>query len=57
MRMLDQFFAESEKLKQMILRENIHIVGLASIFIATKYEDIIPIRIKQLVRDASHSKY
>lgn len=38
-------------------KEDLHLFGLTSIFIASKLEDLIPIRLGHIVRDAAHNKY
>lgn len=38
-------------------KAELHIVGLVSIFIASKQEDVIPIQINQILIDAAHGKY
>lgn len=32
-------------------------IGLAAIFISSKYEDVIPIHMDQIIKDAGHNKY
>lgn len=32
-------------------------IGLGSIFIASKFEDVIPIKLNSLVKDAGHQKF
>eukprot|EP00347_Sterkiella_histriomuscorum_P006784 403351444 len=38
-------------------KADFHIVGLTSIFIASKYEDVQPIFMRQILNEASHGKY
>lgn len=38
-------------------KETLHLYGLTAIFIASKLEDIIPIRLGAIIRDAAHNKY
>lgn len=38
-------------------KSDLHLVGLVSIFISSKYEDVIPIHMEQIIRDAGHGKF
>eukprot|EP00347_Sterkiella_histriomuscorum_P000316 403376348 len=38
-------------------KADLHIVGLTSIFIASKYEDVHPILMRQILNEAAHGKY
>ena len=38
-------------------RIDLHIVGLVSIYLASKFEDVIPIHMHQILNDAGHNKY
>eukprot|EP00347_Sterkiella_histriomuscorum_P019391 403341808 len=38
-------------------KTDFHIVGLTSIFIASKYEDVQPIFMRQILNEAAHGKY
>lgn len=35
----------------------LYLIGLAALFISSKYEDIVPIRMKQIIEDAGHLKF
>jgi hypothetical protein len=37
--------------------QHIHLVGLASMYIGSKYEDIEPLRVTELTRDAAYDKF
>ena len=34
-----------------------HVVGLVSIFLSSKFEDVIPIHMHQVIEDAGHKKF
>ncbi|CDW73935.1 UNKNOWN [Stylonychia lemnae] len=54
---MDRYFHGMKLLKKVLDRQELHLVGLVSIFISSKYEDVIPIHMSQILRDAGHSKY
>lgn len=41
----------------MLTDHHIHLVGLASMYIGSKYEDIDPLRVVELTRDAAYDKF
>jgi hypothetical protein len=36
---------------------DLHLIGIASIFISSKYEDVIPIYLDEIVNEACHNKF
>lgn len=38
-------------------KNELHLTGLVSIFLASKFEDTRPLRIHQIIKDAAHGKY
>lgn len=38
-------------------KEDLHIVGLVSIYISSKFEDVFPIQIDEILNLAAHGKY
>lgn len=51
---MDSYISRSP---QLILTEDIHIIGLTSMFIASKFEDVIPIRMSSLVSKIGHDLF
>jgi hypothetical protein len=41
----------------MLSNNDIHLIGIVSIFIASKMEDIVPIRMSRVISSISHNKY
>ena len=37
--------------------DNLYLIGIASVFIASKYEDVVPIFMKQILDDVGHFKF
>jgi hypothetical protein len=37
--------------------DNLYLIGMSSVFIASKYEDIVPIFMKQMLDDVGHFKF
>jgi hypothetical protein len=54
---MDKFFYECSISGVSLLKSQLHLIGLSSIFISSKYEDVIPIHMDQIIRDAGHKKY
>ncbi len=48
---MDSYIFKSEKI---ITTDDVHILGLTSMFIASKFEDVIPIRMSSLVSKIGH---
>jgi len=40
---MDNFFFGMKKIGRELQRSDLHIIGLVSIFLSSKYEDVIPI--------------
>lgn len=40
-----------------ISNKDIHLIGITSLFIASKFEDIYHITLKDIVNEVSHNKY
>lgn len=54
---LDRYFQEKTYCNKPVGLEQLHILGLVSMHLSSKLEDIYPIRMTQIVRDAGHNKY
>jgi hypothetical protein len=54
---MDRFFSEKSKMAQKLEKNNLHLIGLVSLFISSKFEDVIPIHMAQILKDAGHSKF
>jgi len=51
---LDRYFKNSVK---PLASTELHISGIVSMFIASKYEDIIPLLMRTIVNKIGHSKF
>jgi hypothetical protein len=40
---MDRYFAKKKEMGIIIDKSELHVIGLASIFISSKFEDLIPI--------------
>ena len=56
-RIFDIFFRIMNRDNIIVKRDQAHLIGLTCLFIASKFEDLVPIRMKQMIKDASHLKY
>lgn len=54
---MDQFFLKKYEELEIIVKDELHIIGLTSLFIASKYEDVDPIAMKQVLISAGHNKF
>lgn len=52
--LMDRYFKNSEK---VIHSSNLHIIGVCCMYIASKYEDVIPLLMKTIVRKIGHNKF
>jgi hypothetical protein len=52
-RIMDTFFMKS---KACLKSSDLHLVGVASIFIACKYEEIYPLKVKLIHEKIAHKK-
>ncbi len=39
------------------MKDELHLIGIASMLISTKLEDVIPIYLDEILKDACHNKY
>lgn len=53
-RILDTFIAQS---KEIVKTEHIHLLGITSMFIASKFEDVTPIRLYYFVEKIGHQQF
>jgi len=51
---MDRYFKQCEK---ELKPSDLHLTGIVSMFIASKYEDVIPILMKTLVNKIGHNKF
>ncbi|CDW78948.1 UNKNOWN [Stylonychia lemnae] len=54
---MDRYFMEKYKLKQILHKSDLHEIGLVSMHISSKYEDVIPIFMSQILKDAGHNRF
>ena len=55
--LLDNYLIAKSKRGIPISSDNLYLVGMASVFIASKYEDVVPIFMKQILDDVGHFKF
>ena len=51
---LDRYYAESSK---PLSQSSLHLSGVVAMFIATKYEDIIPLLMRTIINKVGHGKF
>jgi hypothetical protein len=54
--LMDRYFKECENRKIILLPEDLHLIGVTSMFIASKYHDIKPLRLKTVHEKIAHEK-
>jgi hypothetical protein len=52
--LMDRYFKETT---QSFTSSELHIAGIASMFISTKYEDVIPLLMKTIINKIGHNKF
>jgi hypothetical protein len=53
---LDKFFKESEKKLKVLQPADLHVVGVTAMFMASKYQDIYPLRLRVVHEKIAHKK-
>lgn len=53
MSLLDRYFKNKMEVREI---SDLHIIGVASMFIASKYEDIYPLKMKMVFEKIAHKK-
>ena len=53
---MDRYFKECENRKIILEPEDLHLIGVTSMFIASKYHDIRPLRLKTMKEKIAHDK-
>ena len=53
---MDRYFKECEDRKIILEPEDLHLIGVTSMFIASKYHDIRPLRLKTMKEKIAHDK-
>ena len=54
--LMDRYFKQCEIKHQILLPAELHLIGVTSMFIASKYQDIYPLRLKILQNKIAHNK-
>ncbi len=54
---LDRYFAAMQQQKVVLKSHDLHLYGVVSMFLASKLEDVVPMFMKEIVRDATHGKF
>ena len=50
---MDRFISQAKRILKL---EELHLIGITCMFIASKYEDITPLYLKTMVKKVSHGK-
>ena len=53
---MDRYFKECAKRKKILYPEDLHLIGVTSMFISSKYHDIRPLRLKTIQEKIAHGK-
>jgi hypothetical protein len=54
---LDRFFAAMQEQSVVLDSNDLHLYGVVSLFLSSKVEDVVPMFMKEIVRDATHGKF
>jgi len=54
--LMDRYFKECDIRKQILQPSELHLIGVTSMFIASKYQDIYPLRLKIVQDKIAHNK-
>ncbi|TNV84235.1 hypothetical protein FGO68_gene4580 [Halteria grandinella] len=54
---LDKYFIAKRERNQPVGPENLYLLGMTSVLISSKFEDVTPIRLKTLVEKAGHNRF
>ncbi|CDW80095.1 UNKNOWN [Stylonychia lemnae] len=54
---LDRYFIRKQGNGQKARKQDLHITGLTAILVSSKFEDIVPIYMRQILVDAAHGKF
>lgn len=54
---MDRYFAQKSRDGTQLLRSQVHLIGLVAVFISSKFEDVDPLCMQNVLVDAGHSKY
>lgn len=54
---MDDYFKKQKDIGVNIPKSELHMVGIVSIMLSSKLEDVIPIFMDQIIEDACHGKY
>ena len=54
--LMDRYFKECENRKKVLEPSELHLIGVTSMFIASKYQDIYPLRLKIVQDKIAHNK-
>lgn len=55
--LMDEYFRLKHEQCERVDRTELHIIGLVCVFISSKFEDVYPIRMSQILNDAAHGKF
>jgi Cyclin, N-terminal domain len=54
---LDKYLLAKANQGIVLSSDNLYLIGMAAVFVASKYEDVIPIFMKQILDDVGHFKF
>jgi hypothetical protein len=54
---MDKYMRGKNQQKVVLTSDCLYLLGMAIVFIASKYEDVMPIAMKHLIDDVGHFKF
>lgn len=54
---MDRYFLAKSLEGCCLKKEDLHLIGLVAVYIGSKFEDVHPISMENILVDASHGKY
>jgi hypothetical protein len=54
---MDRYSIGKAQDKVKLARSDLHLIGLVSVYISSKFEDVIPIHMDNILKDAGHGKF
>jgi Cyclin, N-terminal domain len=54
---MDRYFIHKSRFNQIVNKSELHIIGLCSLHISSKFEDVIPIYMSQVLLEIAHGKF
>lgn len=54
---MDNYLLARKEFKQFLVKDELHLIGLTSILMSSKSEDLVPIFMNEILNDAAHGKF